>query len=118
MLNVECFHSLRWEHTPVVAHRVRRQDGGRRGGITSRRRAMRLLFVHERFGAMAGAEVNAYLTATGLKRRGHIPGLVHGAPTGKGESGWREIFSDCYPLAQPDAYASTQSALREFAPDA
>src|SRR5213076_1665696 len=32
--------------------------------------------------------------------------------------GWREIFSDCYPLAQPDAYASTQSALREFAPDA
>src|SRR5437868_311962 len=49
---------------------------------------MRLLFVHERFGALGGAEANVLLTATELKRRGHIVGLLHGAPTGREEPAW------------------------------
>jgi len=62
---------------------------------------MRLLFVHERFGAMGGAEVNAWLTAAALKQRGHTLGILHGAPTGKGEDGWREVFSERFLLAKP-----------------
>ena len=46
---------------------------------------MRLLFVHERYGAMAGAEVNTYVTAAELKDRGHVIGILHGPPTGKSE---------------------------------
>ena len=32
---------------------------------------MRLLFVHERFGAFGGAEANVLVTAHELRRRGH-----------------------------------------------
>ncbi|MDB6122117.1 MAG: hypothetical protein JWQ71_1110 [Pedosphaera sp.] len=78
---------------------------------------MRLLFVHERFGAMAGAEVNAYLTATELKARGHTLGIIHGQGTGKNETGWRETFSDCYSLNNGDVSAIVGKAIDQFKPD-
>jgi len=59
---------------------------------------MKLLFVHERFGAFAGAEVNARLTATEFKRRGHELGIIHGAGTGKGEAVWSDVFTQRFPL--------------------
>ena len=49
---------------------------------------MRLLYVHERFGALAGAEANAHITATELGKRGHALGILHGPSTGKNEAGW------------------------------
>ena len=77
---------------------------------------MKLLFVHERFGAFAGAEVNALLTAAELKKRGHAVALIHGEPTGKGESAWRETFSPCFPLA--GQAAAVTDAIEQFQPDA
>src|ERR1044071_1593868 len=79
---------------------------------------MRLLFVHDRFGAMAGAEVNAQLTAAELKNRGHIPGLLHGEPTGKGENAWREIFSERFLFADGNSASTTRNTLETFQPDA
>ena len=61
---------------------------------------MRLLFIHERFGDLAGAEANVVATARELKNRGHDVGLLHGPGTGRGEPAWRETFSECFPLEQ------------------
>ncbi len=77
---------------------------------------MRLLFVHERFGAMAGAEVNAFVTAEELKRRGHTVGILHGTGTGRQEDRWREVFSDRFSFNDGDAEA-TRAAVEEFRPD-
>jgi glycosyltransferase involved in cell wall biosynthesis len=79
---------------------------------------MRLLFVHDRFGAMAGAEVNLQLTATELKNRGHQAGLLHGPPTGKGEPAWRDLFSERFPLGTGNNSTATGAALDAFRPDA
>src|SRR6185312_15867485 len=79
---------------------------------------MRLLFVHDRFGAMAGAEVNLQLTAAELKYRGHTAGLIHGPPTGKGEPAWRDLFPERFPVADSDNPHATRAALDAFQPDA
>src|SRR5882724_8369166 len=78
---------------------------------------MRLLFVHDRFGAMAGAEVNLQLTAAELKTRGHIVGLLHGPPTGKAEAAWRDLFQERFALAKRNNSAATREALSGFQPD-
>jgi glycosyltransferase involved in cell wall biosynthesis len=80
-------------------------------------RQMRILFVHERFGAMAGAEVNAFLTAAELKSRGHVLGIIHGTPTGKSEAAWREIFAGSFALPQRDGASAVAAALQHFCPD-
>jgi glycosyltransferase involved in cell wall biosynthesis len=77
---------------------------------------MRILFVHERFGAMAGAEVNVWLTATELTARGHTLGILHGAPTGKGEASWRQVFTACFALGEQGV--RLPEALQQFEPDA
>jgi glycosyltransferase involved in cell wall biosynthesis len=79
---------------------------------------MRLLFVHDRFGAMAGAEINLQLSATELKSRGHTVGLLHGPPTGKGERAWADLFPERFPLAEGNNSTATQNALESFQPDA
>src|SRR3954468_18707800 len=79
---------------------------------------MRLLFVHDRFGAMAGAEVNLQLTAAELKNRGHATGLLHGPPTGKGEQAWRDLFQERFALADGNNSSATHAALEAFQPDA
>ena len=78
---------------------------------------MRLLFVHERFGAFGGAEANVLLTATELKRRGHSVAILHGANTGKDEAPWIETFTDRYPLASARHASVLRVALNEFRPD-
>ncbi|MDB6021818.1 MAG: hypothetical protein JWQ04_1675 [Pedosphaera sp.] len=78
---------------------------------------MKLLFVHERFGAMAGAEVNVFLTATELKQRGHQVGIIHGEATGKSEPAWRETFSECFAVDQGAAAEVVQRALSQFQPE-
>src|SRR5437773_812564 len=79
---------------------------------------MRLLFVHERFGAMAGAEVNLLLTATELKNRGHTVGILYGQPTGKGEAAWRGVFSGCFLCSDGQTSDTARAALQEFRPEA
>ena len=78
---------------------------------------MRLLYVHERCGALAGAEANAHITATELGKRGHHMAILHGPSTGKNEAGWNATFPDRFPI-NPDAGAeTTRKAIAAFKPD-
>lgn len=78
---------------------------------------MKILFSHERFGALAGAEANAFITATELGRKGHVTGILHGPPTGKNEAGWQETFPHRFDLgAEASSRASVRKALEEFQP--
>src|SRR5260370_41087487 len=79
---------------------------------------MRLLFVHDRFGAMAGAEVNIWLTAGELKQRGHTVGNLHGPPTDKAEAGWRDLFEERFALDNPGRAQTVLAAIATFQPDA
>jgi glycosyltransferase involved in cell wall biosynthesis len=78
---------------------------------------MRLLFVHERFGAFGGAEANVLLTATELKRRGHTVGLLHGSDTGRADTVWNETFVDHYALARARHADVLRLALTDFRPE-
>jgi glycosyltransferase involved in cell wall biosynthesis len=80
-------------------------------------RKLRLLFVHERFGAFGGAESNACLTGSELAKRGHVVGLIHGAGTSKDEARWKEVFPDRYPLSAGAAKDVVAEALARFDPD-
>jgi glycosyltransferase involved in cell wall biosynthesis len=74
--------------------------------------AMKLLFVHEVFGSLGGAEANAFITATEMKKRGHQVALLTQRGTGKNEPAWRELFSDGFFLLPQLA-----EALATFQPD-
>jgi len=78
---------------------------------------MRILYVHERFGALARAEANAFITASELGRRGHVLGLLHGPSTGKNEAGWEATFPHRFPVESTDTAAAAARALTEFRPD-
>lgn len=75
---------------------------------------MRLLFVHDRFGDLAGAEANVLTTAAELQRRGHEVGILHGPGTGRGEVAWRKVFADRFPLEPADAGDAARVALVKF----
>ena len=79
---------------------------------------MRLLYVHERFGALGGAEANVLVTAAELKRRGWTLGLVHGTRTGREEEAWTEVFPDRYSLLSARGPEVLRAALADFRPDA
>ncbi|MDB6066596.1 MAG: hypothetical protein JWR26_2804 [Pedosphaera sp.] len=66
---------------------------------------------------MAGAEVNAYVTATELKSRGHSVGIIHGEGTGQGEARWRELFSPYFSLEKNDVRRTVREAMAKFCPD-
>jgi glycosyltransferase involved in cell wall biosynthesis len=78
---------------------------------------MKILFVHERFGSLAGAEANLFITATELKKRGHVVAIAHGPSTGKGDANWKEILEIRYPLSETDPALSTEHALVDYLPD-
>ena len=79
---------------------------------------MRILFVHERFGALGGAEANAFITARELKSKGHEVGLLHGHGTGKSEDAWSSVFQSRYALSgSENSGQAVESALREFEPE-
>ena len=79
---------------------------------------MKLLYVHERFGSLAGAEANAHITATELGQRGHSTGILHGPSTGKGEPAWQSTFPFRAPLGPDDNSAVVRQAIADFQPDA
>ena len=79
---------------------------------------MKLLYVHERFGALAGAEANAHITATELGRLGHTVGILHGPSTGKNETAWHTTFPARFALGGGDNSAVVRQALAEFQPEA
>ncbi len=79
---------------------------------------MKLLFVHEKSGAFAGAESNILATATELKHRGHVVGLLHGTVTGKGQVEWHETFQNRFSLEANGGAAVVPRVLDMFGPDA
>src|SRR4029077_5718791 len=79
---------------------------------------MRLLFVHDRLGAMAGAEVNLHLTAAEVHSRRHSLGLLHGPSTGKSECAWRDIFPEQFELSGENNSTAARDAVARFEPDA
>ena len=78
---------------------------------------MRLLFVHERIGALGGAEANVLATAEELSRRGHSVGLAHASGTNHGEIEWRDVFPDRFPVPAAAGAAALEQALAQFQPD-
>jgi glycosyltransferase involved in cell wall biosynthesis len=78
---------------------------------------MKLLFVHERLGALAGAESNILATARELNCRGHTVGLLHGSPTHLGQEQWEAVFPHRFPLAQSDNTWRTLAAVETFQPN-
>jgi len=79
---------------------------------------MKLLFVHEKSGAFAGAESNILATAAELKRRGHVVGLLHGTVTGKGQAEWHEVFENRFSLETNGGAAVVPRVLDMFGPEA
>ncbi|MDX1952002.1 MAG: glycosyltransferase family 4 protein [Verrucomicrobiota bacterium] len=77
---------------------------------------MRILYVHERLGALGGAEANARITAESLKERGHSVGCLHGPGTGKGEEQWKQAFNFLYPL-EGWSEGRLLEVIKEFQPD-
>src|SRR5438067_7777226 len=78
---------------------------------------MKLLFVHEKSGAFAGAESNILAAATELKHRGHVVGLLHGTVTGKGQAEWHETFQNRFSLETNGGAAIVPRVLDMFGPD-
>ncbi len=75
---------------------------------------MKLLFIHECFGAFGGAESNMFHTATELKCRGHEVGIVHGPSTGKAEAEWQNLFQERFVL---DGGKAVTKVIERFLPD-
>lgn len=59
---------------------------------------MKILWLHERMGAMGGAESNVLASAQALKARGHTNILAHLSETGRGTEMWREAFEAMEPV--------------------
>ena len=78
---------------------------------------MRILFVHEKFGAFGGAEANVLVAATALKERGHTVGLLHGSGTGKCEAAWLNVFQECFPIDSDCLSTTGLAACDRFQPD-
>ena len=79
---------------------------------------MKILYVHERYGSLAGAEANAFITATEIGRLGHTMGILHGPSTGKNEAGWLRLMRARMVMGQTDkARQARDKALQIFRAD-
>jgi len=79
---------------------------------------VKILFVHERFGALGGAEVNILATAEALLDRGHETGLLHGPGTGKEEDAWLHTFPSRFQYDKTSCgRAALSLAMHQFKPD-
>ena len=61
---------------------------------------MKLLFVHQHFGAWGGAETNIQITAKELQRCGHSLSLLYARQTGRAEESWYELFPQARALPE------------------
>jgi glycosyltransferase involved in cell wall biosynthesis len=78
---------------------------------------MRVLFVHQYYGAMGGAETDILLGARALKACGHSVALLYASRSGMAEDSWEETFSQRHALAGETKTEAVGSALRQFVPD-
>lgn len=75
---------------------------------------LKLLYVHESFGSLGGAEANVLITATEMRRRGHSVALWTQRSTGRGEEGWTKTFGDNVWYLGEDDLTAVRAA---FSPD-
>jgi glycosyltransferase involved in cell wall biosynthesis len=78
---------------------------------------MRLLFVHQNFGAFGGAETNIQITADELMQRGHLVALMHTTETDRSTESWERTFSTRFRLPANRRPEAVASALDSFLPD-
>jgi glycosyltransferase involved in cell wall biosynthesis len=78
---------------------------------------MKLLFVHQHFGAFGGAEANILLTARELQRRGHTVGLLYRQRTGRSEDSWSLAFPQSFHLPTDGNLELVEAVLERFAPE-
>ena len=77
---------------------------------------MKLLFVHQMLGEFGGAEANIRLSAQELKGRGHTLGLLHQQSSGRAETEWRALFTECLQVPEQAGANSVSRFLKEFGP--
>lgn len=80
------------------------------------RQYMKILFVHDKFGAFGGAETNIRITAEVLGPRGHELGIAYMSGTGRDEAAWVQLFDHSWHLGSSPA-EKVQSCIDEFEPD-
>jgi glycosyltransferase involved in cell wall biosynthesis len=95
--------------------KVRLVDGGVFKAAVESGKKMKLLFVHQNFGAFAGAEMNILITAAELQQRGHELGMLYARDTGRSQEKWAEAFPQNYALT--DGAQTVSEVLEKFAPD-
>ncbi len=78
---------------------------------------MRLLFVHERFGSLGGAESNILLTAQEMGRRGHEVAIAHGGDYAHGDVTWDRAFASRFALDGLPPGPAIEAVLSHFRPD-
>ncbi len=78
---------------------------------------MKLLFVHQNFGAFGGAEAYLELAGKGLTEAGHQVGLVYESKTGHNEAAWQDLFAHSFSLNPTAGPQSLSPILRKFSPD-
>lgn len=78
---------------------------------------LRILVVHQCFGALAGAEANVFISSEQLALRGHQVAILHGPPTGKGQAAWEQLFPTRYALPTEDVKRSVSLAVAQYQPD-
>src|SRR5471032_1174810 len=81
---------------------------------STQHREMRLLFVHERFGPLGGAEANILLTAKELQGRGHTVAIAHGGAGSASCADWVQTFGTRFPINHS---ASLEESVNQFGPD-
>jgi glycosyltransferase involved in cell wall biosynthesis len=57
-----------------------------------------ILYIHQCYGPLAGAEANVLITATEFNLRGNRVSILHGPSTGKGDERWDRIFDQKYEI--------------------
>jgi len=78
---------------------------------------MRLLFVHQNFGAFGGAETNIQITADELVLRGHTVAIVYDQDSGRSTESWEGTFSTRFELPALRRANAVAFALDAFKPD-
>jgi glycosyltransferase involved in cell wall biosynthesis len=78
---------------------------------------IKVLFVHELFGALGGAESNILASAIGLQKLGHSVGILHGPITQNQVAAWLETFSLRYSMGEPPDAVHVRQVVDAFRPD-
>lgn len=77
---------------------------------------MKLLFVHEKFGAFGGAEANIQITAEELLKRGHDLGIAYLTNTSRDLDNWNSLFAEKWHLGS--GAVKLGAVVQEYQPDA